>query len=167
MQRDNTQLYFTPLTPQQVPALAALCADAPDPWTALQLEAELAKPQSYVFVASRGQTPVAFAAFGLVGDTRRAGTACRGGPKPPHRCGKRAFDARIWCIATLWGKALLIRGARIQYRGIGAVPPHGVCAAGAPQRGCTPPRTRTVLPWSWCSMGDCRFCRLGDLEQGC
>ena len=69
MQRDNTQLCFTPLAPQQVPALAVLCADAPDPWTAPQLAAELAKPQSRVFVASSGQTPVAFAAFGLVGDT--------------------------------------------------------------------------------------------------
>ena len=69
MQRDNTDLCFTPLAPQQVPALAALCADAPDPWTAPQLAAELAKPQSRVFVASSGQTPVAFAAFGLVGDT--------------------------------------------------------------------------------------------------
>ena len=69
MQRDNTDLCFTPLAPQQVPALAALCADAPDPWTAAQLAAELAKPQSRVFVASRGQTPVAFAAFALAGDT--------------------------------------------------------------------------------------------------
>ena len=69
MQRDNTQLCFTPLAPQQVPALAALCADAPDPWTAPQLAAELAKPQSRVFVANSGQTPVAFAAFGLAGDT--------------------------------------------------------------------------------------------------
>lgn len=62
-------LRFAPAAPQHVPALAALHADAPDPWAAAQLQAELDKPECRAFVVFQDGAPAGFACFCLLGGT--------------------------------------------------------------------------------------------------
>ena len=54
---------FRPATAGDIPALAALCADAPDPWRAADFTAELTKPGTLLLVAWAGDLPAGFACF--------------------------------------------------------------------------------------------------------
>ena len=77
-------LRFAPVAPRDVPALAALHADAPDPWTAAQLRAELEKPECRAFAAFADGAPAGFACLSLLGATAELQTvavarALRGG----------------------------------------------------------------------------------------
>lgn len=77
------QLRFGPLAAADLPALAALDADAPDPWSAAQIAAELQRAGGHAFTAFLDGAPVGFACFSLDGDTAFLETvavaaACRG-----------------------------------------------------------------------------------------
>lgn len=77
-------LNFAPMQKEDLPLLAALDADAPDPWTASQLQQELENSQSHTFVAFEDGDPVGFACFWLQEETAllqtvAVATALRGG----------------------------------------------------------------------------------------
>ena len=67
--KDGGGLNFAPMQQGDIPQLAALDADAPDPWTADQLGQELYHLQSHTFVAFADGDPVGFACFSLPDET--------------------------------------------------------------------------------------------------
>lgn len=69
VRREGLIVAVAPLLVEDCAAFAPLCADAPDPWTAQQLAAELAKPTSRCFAARLEGAPAGFACFSLLEET--------------------------------------------------------------------------------------------------